>query len=51
MIRYLDSNTNQMEESFKLDLERTGDKDPWRMKRYIPTWRHRVGKGGSGKIQ
>lgn len=29
---YLDSNSNQMEESFKFDLERTGDKYAWEIK-------------------
>lgn len=29
----LDSNSNQMEESFKFDLERTGDKYAWGIRR------------------
>lgn len=29
----LDGNSNQMKESFKFDLERTGDKYAWRIKR------------------
>lgn len=47
----LDSNSNQMIDSFKFDLERTGNKYAWEIKRQIPMLRLGVEKGGSRRLQ